>query len=173
MKDENAELKIHSLGYSKFLRNRYIPSNSALTLSSAALRLSVLPRKLRLRWGEALTSPGSARPAFASAMASVSELTCIYWALVLHDAEDKTHALRKAAGVNVEPFWPGLFAKALAMSTLGASLQCRGWGPAPAAGAAPAGGPAPQPMRPQPKKRKWKQRKKNLRSPMMTRALVF
>ncbi|ELK33128.1 PREDICTED: 60S acidic ribosomal protein P1 [Myotis davidii] len=81
-------------------------------------------------------------------MASVSELTCIYSALILHDnevtvMENKINSLIKAAGVNVEPFWPGLFAKALANVNIG-SLICKigAGGPAPAAIAAPAGGPA-------------------------------
>jgi large subunit ribosomal protein LP1 len=58
--------------------------------------------------------------------------------------EDKINALIKSAGVSVEPFWPGSFAKALANVNTG-SLICNvgAGGPAPAAGAVPVGGPAP------------------------------
>uniref|UniRef100_A0A2K5QBD4 Large ribosomal subunit protein P1 n=1 Tax=Cebus imitator TaxID=2715852 RepID=A0A2K5QBD4_CEBIM len=81
-------------------------------------------------------------------MSSIRWLTCIYSALILHNnevtvTEGKINALIKAAGINVEPFRPGLFAKALANINIG-SLICNvgADGPAPAAGAAPAGVPA-------------------------------
>ncbi|XP_043849439.1 60S acidic ribosomal protein P1-like [Dromiciops gliroides] len=81
---------------------------------------------------------------------ATSGLACIYPALVLHDdevmiTEDKINAFIKAVGVNVELFWPGLFAKALNNVNI-ASLICNVGigGPAPAAGgAAPAGGAGP------------------------------
>merc|ERR1712170_323985 len=47
-----------------------------------------------------------------------SELACTYAALILHDSDveinaDNLNKVIKAAGVSVEPFWPGLFASAL------------------------------------------------------------
>merc|ERR1711881_157184 len=79
---------------------------------------------------------------------SVSELACVYSALILYDDDvditaEKMSKIIAAANVNVEAFWPGLFAKALQGRNIG-DLICN-VGAAPAAGAggaAPAGGEA-------------------------------
>ncbi|WP_369011419.1 60S acidic ribosomal protein P1, partial [Pseudophaeobacter profundi] len=51
-------------------------------------------------------------------MSTKAELACVYSALVLIDDDvavtgEKIQTILKAAGVDVEPYWPGLFAKAL------------------------------------------------------------
>ena len=47
-----------------------------------------------------------------------SEIACVYAALILADddvpiTEEKIKTILTAAGIEVEPYWPGLFAKAL------------------------------------------------------------
>ncbi|KAH7724886.1 acidic ribosomal protein P1 [Aphelenchoides avenae] len=91
-------------------------------------------------------------------MASQQELACIYAALALQDdgvgiTGDKIQTILKAAGVEVEPFWPGLYAKALEgvdvkalISNISSGVGSAGAAPAAAApaGGAPAGGAAPK-----------------------------
>lgn len=58
---------------------------------------------------------------------STSEAACVYAALILHDdgveiTAEKMSALIDAAGIEIEPIWPTLFAKALAGKDIGAFL---------------------------------------------------
>merc|ERR1712110_1046525 len=73
-----------------------------------------------------------------------SELCCTYAALILHDSDAEINAenlnkVIKAAGVSVEPFWPGLFASALTGVDVAGLITNIGSG-VPAAGGAAAGG---------------------------------
>ncbi|XP_035880895.1 60S acidic ribosomal protein P1-like [Phyllostomus discolor] len=86
----------------------------------------------------------SSVPRLAHTTASI----CIYSTLILQDngvkvTGDKINALITAAGINIEPFWPGLFAEALANVNIGSLIHNVGAGPAPAAGATLWGRPAP------------------------------
>merc|ERR1711884_7901 len=72
-----------------------------------------------------------------------SELACTYAALILHDSDveinaDNLNKVIKAAGVSVEPFWPGLFASALQGCDVAGLITNIGSG----VGSAPAGGAA-------------------------------
>ncbi|XP_068628479.1 large ribosomal subunit protein P1 [Battus philenor] len=85
-------------------------------------------------------------------MASKAELACVYSALILVDDDvavtgEKISTILKAASVDVEPYWPGLFAKALEgvnvrdlITNIGSGV-----GAAPAAGGAPAAASAAAP----------------------------
>lgn len=80
-------------------------------------------------------------------MASNQELACIYAALALQDQgvpinAEKIQAIVKAAGVEIEPFWAGLYANALDGVDVKALISNIGSG---VGAAAPAGGGAPAP----------------------------
>lgn len=82
------------------------------------------------------------------------ELACVYAALILQDDDiavtaEKLQTILKAASVDVEPYWPGLFAKALEgldlkqlISNVGSGAGAAPAAPAAAGGAAPASGGA-------------------------------
>merc|ERR1712183_642966 len=84
-----------------------------------------------------------------------SELACVYAALILADDDvaitpEKLTTILKAAGVDVEPYWPGLFSKALESCDLKSLITSvgSGVGGTPSAGggaAAPAAGGAAAP----------------------------
>merc|ERR1712144_203090 len=94
---------------------------------------------------------------------SVSELACVYSALILYDDDvditaEKMSKIIAAANVNVEAFWPGLFAKALQGRNIG-DLICN-VGSATAGGAAApaaAGGDAAAPAAEEEKKEEKKE----------------
>ncbi|XP_034841088.1 large ribosomal subunit protein P1 [Maniola hyperantus] len=74
-------------------------------------------------------------------MTSKAELACVYSALILVDDDvavtgEKISTILKAANVDVEPYWPGLFAKALEGVNVRDLITNIGSG----VGAAPAGG---------------------------------
>ena len=88
-------------------------------------------------------------------MASQHELAVIYAALILQDegiaiTGEKIQAILTAAGIQVEPFWPSLYAKALEgvnvkdlISNISSGVGSAGAGPAAAAApAAAASAPA-------------------------------
>ena len=81
-----------------------------------------------------------------------AELACVYSALILVDddvavTDEKISTILKAANVDIEPYWPGLFAKALEginvkdlITNIGSGVGAGGAAApaAAAAGAAPA-----------------------------------
>ncbi|KAL7296342.1 60S acidic ribosomal protein P1 [Trichogramma pretiosum] len=77
-------------------------------------------------------------------MSTKAELACVYASLILTDDDvavtgEKIQTILKAAGVDIEPYWPGLFAKAVEGLNVKDLITNIGSG----VGAAPAGGAAP------------------------------
>ncbi|TGZ57463.1 ribosomal protein LP1 [Temnothorax americanus] len=80
-------------------------------------------------------------------MTTEAELACVYSALILVDDDiavtgEKIQTILKAANVNVESYWPGLFAKALEgvnvkelITNIGSGVGAAPAGAAPAAAA--------------------------------------
>merc|ERR1712187_330719 len=83
------------------------------------------------------------KPSLKPKSTMASELAVTYAALILQDegmdiTADNLSTLVKAAGVSVEPFWPGLFEKALASVNVAELITNIGSG----VGAAPGGAAA-------------------------------
>jgi len=99
-------------------------------------------------------------------MASKQELAIVYSALILEDegvpvTTEKVNKLLHAAGVQVEPFWPGLYVKALEGVKIGELISNIGSGVGSAPAAAPAaGGAAPAAAAPAEKKKEEKKEEK-------------
>merc|ERR1712119_23961 len=99
--------------------------------------------------GQSITSQNSN-------MSNQNELACVYAALILLDDDvpitvDKLNTILKAASVSVEPYWPGLFAKAAAgldlkamVSNVGSGVGTGGGGGGGAAPAAATEAAAPE-----------------------------
>ncbi|GIY71183.1 hypothetical protein CEXT_791241 [Caerostris extrusa] len=106
-------------------------------------------------------------------MISTDETACVYAALILQDDDiaitvKKLNTILKAAGVDVEPYWPTLFAKSLEgvdvkqlITNVGAGVAGAGGAPGAAAGAPAAGGDVPA-AKEEPKKKRRKKKVRNL-----------
>ncbi|KAL6123013.1 hypothetical protein ACLB2K_075536 [Fragaria x ananassa] len=91
---------------------------------------------------------------------STGEIACSYAAMILHDdgipiTAEKIATLLKSANVNVEAFWPNLFAKLAEKKDLGEltmNVGCGGGAAAPVgmAAAATAAAPAAEEKKPEP-----------------------
>eukprot|EP00798_Chlamydomonas_sp_ICE-L_P007761 gene7761-945_t len=79
---------------------------------------------------------------------STSELACTYASFILNDdgleiSADNISTILKAANVEVEAFWPGMFAKLFAKNSIDDLITTVGGGGGGAAAPAAAGGAAP------------------------------
>jgi len=102
-------------------------------------------------------------------MSSSDELACVYAALILQDDDvavtaEKLQTILKAANVDVEPYWPGLFSKALEgldlkqlISNVGSGVGSAGPAVGGGAPAAAAGAPVAEAKKEEKKKEEEKE----------------